>query len=159
VTVRELSSLGAPRTVGTAAASVTCVTLCPDGVTGMAGSVEGRLMRFHLDRPERYRAFEDRLSRAREALQRDRRDPAGLLAFGQWFAFRGLHGWAADLLAEARDLGADVPAIELARCYWQLGRHDDAARELRAALARREAPPEYLTLCLDAVTHPPTTRP
>jgi hypothetical protein len=39
----------------------------------------------------------------------------------------------------------------MARCYWKLGRVDDATREFRDAFSKKEAPAQYLELCLSAV--------
>jgi hypothetical protein len=78
---------------------------------------------------------------------------------GNWYAFRGIHDWAASMLERARAAGADVSPLLLARCYWQLDQREDAAREFRAAIQRNEAPAEYLTLCLNAVNAPPANLP
>jgi hypothetical protein len=75
-----------------------------------------------------------------------------LATLGEWYAFRGVHDWALDCLTKARARGVDVPSLVLARCYWQLARTKEAADEFRNALTRREAPADYLRLCLDAVT-------
>jgi hypothetical protein len=82
-------------------------------------------------------------------------DAAALAAFGRWYAFRGVHDWAAEFLEKAREGGADVASLELARVYWQSGNRDAAAAEFRAAMERKEADPNYLELCLQAVESPP----
>jgi Flp pilus assembly protein TadD len=79
-------------------------------------------------------------------------DPAALATIGQWYAFRGDHEWAAQLLTRARAGGAKVSALTLARCYWQLGRPADAAREFARARDAGEAPRDYLNLCIAATT-------
>jgi hypothetical protein len=46
----------------------------------------------------------------------------------------------------------------LARCYWQLNRPAEAAREFRNAIAAGEANAMYLNLCVSAATaRQPTT--
>ena len=47
--------------------------------------------------------------------------------------------------------GAKISSLELARLYWQVGRRDDAIREFRQAIEHKEAPADYLELCLGAV--------
>jgi len=61
---------------------------------------------------------------------------------------------AVPLLERALAAGAAGPALTLARCYWQSNRPADAAREFRRAIAQKEAPGEYLQLCLEAVERP-----
>ena len=63
-----------------------------------------------------------------------------------------MYDWAAEFLEEAQQAGGDVSHLELARCYWQLGRREDAAREFRQAITHQEAPKDYLQLCVQAVT-------
>ena len=134
---------------------ITSVAFCRDGVTVLAGSQDGHLRRWQLDRPARYDEFAKSLPRARDALAMDPADGKALAVFGRWYAFRGVYDWAAEFLEKARERGADVTSLDLARCYWQLGRRADAAREFGEAIRRNEAPREYLELCLNAVTEPP----
>jgi WD40 repeat protein len=82
----------------------------------------------------------------------DPADGAALARLGEWYAFRGVNDWAMQLLEDARKHGANVSSLTLARCYWQLGRPHDAAREFRAALQRQEALANYIDLCLTVVT-------
>jgi len=74
-----------------------------------------------------------------------------------------VYAWAADLYGQARAAGVEVRSLDLARCYWRLGRLSEAREEFRAAAARNEASAKYLTLCLEAVgsdiARPPTTLP
>ena len=80
-------------------------------------------------------------------------DGAALATLGEWYAFRGVHDWAVEFLVKARANGAPVSSLTLARCYWQLNRTTEAAGEFRTALARSEAPADYLRLCLAAVAN------
>jgi WD40 repeat protein len=104
-----------------------------------------------LGRVADYRRFEPRVASARAALQANPSDGRALLTMAQWYDFRGVHDWAADLYGRARAAGADVRNLDLARCYWRLGRLPEARDAFRAAAARNEASAKYLTLCLDAV--------
>jgi hypothetical protein len=83
-------------------------------------------------------------------------DPAALATVGEWYAFRGDHEWAEQLLVRARGGGAKVSALTLARCYWQLGRPADAAREFTKARDDGEASRDYLNLCIAATTREST---
>jgi WD40 repeat protein/serine/threonine protein kinase len=107
---------------------------------------------WNLDRVADYRRFEPRVASARAALAAKPDDAGALLTMAQWYDFRGVYAWAADLYAQARAAGADVRSLDLARCYWRLGRLPEARDEFRTAAARNEASAKYLTLCLEAVT-------
>ena len=92
------------------------------------------------------------LAAARARLTSGSEDPAALASVGRWYAFRGDHEWAEQLLTRARARGANVSALTLARCYWALGRPADAAREFARARDAGEAPREYLNWCIAATT-------
>jgi WD40 repeat protein len=77
---------------------------------------------------------------------------AGSAELGAWYAFRGLWGWAAELLDEARAGGAKVSSLTLARALWMKGDLGGAKREFERALAEKEAPESYLQICLKAVS-------
>jgi hypothetical protein len=72
------------------------------------------------------------------------------MTFARWYAFRSIHDWAAEFFEKARAAGGDVPNLELARSYWQLGRNEGAGHEFRRAVDRHAAPADYLSLCLQA---------
>ena len=82
---------------------------------------------------------------------RNPHDPKALAAFARWYAFRGVYDWAADFFEQARAVGGVIQSLEIARCHWQLGNRDDAAREFRNAQAHHEAPSRYIERCLSAV--------
>src|SRR5204863_6509612 len=74
-----------------------------------------------------------------------------LSALADWYAFRGVDDWAADCFERAREMGAPISSLQLARCYWKVGRREDAEREFRLAITGKEAPADYLSACLRAV--------
>jgi hypothetical protein len=121
----------------------------PAGDCAIASS-GGQLVRIEVGSALRHLAFAPRLEDARATLARSPDDAAALATLGEWYAFRGINDWAATTLEQARAAGAKVSPLMLARCYWQSGRPRDAAREFRAARAAREAPADYLSLCLAA---------
>ena len=132
----------------------TSVAFCGDGATMLAGSYDGLIRRWQLDRPRRYREFAQSVPAAREALARNANDAEALAVFGRWYAFRGVYDWAAEFLEKARERGSDVSSLGLARCYWHLDRRADAAREFGEAIRRNEAPRDYLELCRSALAKP-----
>jgi hypothetical protein len=93
-------------------------------------SRESVLRTFMLDRPAEARRFvNDRLPAARRALRDDPTDPAALRTLGEWYAFRGLDETALSFFERANVRDPNGPALPLARCYWNLDRPSDAARE------------------------------
>jgi tetratricopeptide (TPR) repeat protein len=126
-----------------------------DAATIFSGARDGLILRWSLDRPHQYTQFATELAKARQMLQNDPDDAAASILFARWYAFRGLHAWAVNFLERARAAGGDVSSLELARAYWHLGRAEQAQRELQRALEQKEAPVEYVDLCLRAVAAPP----
>ena len=102
-------------------------------------------------RAVQYDQLEPRLAVARRAIQSNPDDPAALAILGEWYAFRGMWDWGAELLERARAAGGEVPAVTLARCYWQTGDVAKARREFERAMERKEAPDLYLNLCIEAL--------
>jgi WD40 repeat protein len=135
----------------------TSVAFCRDSATVLVGSYDGLIRRWQLNRPQRYREFMQSVPAAREALARDPNDSGALATFGRWYAFRGVHDWAAEFFERAREAGgtATVSSVAMARSYWRLNRRHEARREFESALRRNEAPRDYLELCLSAVTKVP----
>jgi WD40 repeat protein len=130
------------------------LALAPDGrlaLVAIKGTRHGAVGLYDFHLPSLYADYQSRLAGAREALQRRPDDPGALATFGQWYAFRGVLGWAADFFERARRGGAQVSPLELGRVYWRQGDLAGAQRELEAALARQEAPADYLRLCLTAI--------
>jgi len=112
-----------------------------------------------LSRSEGQLAWAPRLEAARPALDLKRERCRGARDSGRMVRVPRVHDWAIDMLSQARANGADVSPLTLARCYWQMDRTSDAATEFRNALTRKEAPAEYLNLCLDAVMMPRAAAP
>lgn len=125
-----------------------------DGTTVLAAqmSPSGGVNVLDLSRPLQSRQWVARLEQCRGLLGDPSRRAEALLAYGQWYAFRGVWDVAAELLGEARRGGAAVSAVELARCYWRAGDGASASREFEKALALAggDAESTYLSLCLRA---------
>jgi WD40 repeat protein/tRNA A-37 threonylcarbamoyl transferase component Bud32 len=121
----------------------------PDGNSIISAGQDGALCKWDFSRPALYRRFEKRLPAAREALAKDPQNADGLLAFGEWYAFRGDWELAATLLGRARAKGASVSLLLLARCLRRSGDPDAAIPEFHAAIQAGEAPGSFLKLCID----------
>jgi hypothetical protein len=133
---------------------VMTVTASPDGRRVAASVSDGSVRLIDLERPEHYRAFEAMIATAQgeqPATLDERLEADVLRAFGHWYAFRGVHDWAADFYEGARVAGGEIPYLDVARSYWRLGRLEDARREFAVAADRGEASPLYLRLCMAAV--------
>lgn len=155
ISVWELGSRKLVRELKGHKDGVTSLVFCANGNTAMSGSRDGTIRRWEWNRPAHYKDFAETIPIARKALAGNSSDADALATFGRWYAFRGLHDWAAKFLEKARDSGASVTSLELARSYWQSGQLENAAREFRQAIERQESAPTYLNLCLQAVTSPP----
>ena len=117
-----------------------------------------------LSLPAKLRQLWPRVGLAREALQRDPKDGAALRTLGSWYAIRRQWGPAAEVLAAARDAGADVSPLELGRCYWSEGDAERARAEFARAVALAKAKGDdaemrYLELCLVAIRRNEPTDP
>ena len=157
---------------------VSSVAFSPDGQSVLSGSHDKTLQLRDFSRPARYREFDAKLPRAREAIQKNENDADGWKTFGEWYAFRGVNDWAVEMLEKARKNGADLSPLTLARCYWLLSEDEHepadkrpahrtaAAAEFQKEIARVKAQPVaqdakaklareqeelYLSLCLQAV--------
>ncbi|MCY3018777.1 MAG: serine/threonine protein kinase [Planctomycetota bacterium] len=160
---------------------VSRVAFSPDGELVLSGSVDKTLHLRDFTRPARYREFDVRLPKAREALQKNENDAEALKTFGEWYAFRGVNDWAVEFLEKARKNGVEVSPLILGRCYWLLSEDEHepkdkrpahraaAAAEFQNEIARVKARPVpqdpkaklareqeelYLSLCLQAVSKP-----
>jgi tetratricopeptide (TPR) repeat protein len=91
------------------------------------------------------------LPEAQQQLARNPDDAGAVATFGRWYAFRGQEELALAFLEKARKAGGEVSSLELARCYWRLGQRDEAEHALQSAIEAKEAPEDYLRLCLAAV--------
>jgi hypothetical protein len=118
----------------------------------LVSASDGFLQIRDLRRPARYREFNQLLIDARQTLQtKNPNDAASLKVLGEWYAFRGVWEWGVEFLEMARQQGADVSSLTLARCYSKLARPEEAQREFALALTRKEAPEVYLKLCSNAI--------
>jgi WD40 repeat protein/serine/threonine protein kinase len=163
---------------------ISSLTFSPDGKSVLSGSDDNMLHLRDFSRPARYREFDAKLPKTREALQKNENDAEALKTFGEWYAFRGVNDWAVDFLQRARKGGADVSPLTLAQCYWQLSEDEHepqekrpahraaAAAEFQKEIARVKAQPApqdpkarlareqeelYLDLCHQAVSKPKET--
>ena len=136
------------------------LAVSPSGTVILSGDVSGRIRKWDLSEPVRYRDFARDVPNLPQLLDADPGNAQALLRLGEWYAFRGQDAWALECLDRARAAGATVSPLMLARVYWSLDRPADAAREFRAAIANREAPKPYLDLCLAAaIERQSSTRP
>jgi WD40 repeat protein len=130
-------------------AAVRELAVSADGKTILSGDINGIVRKWDLTRPRMFLKFVD-VPLLPDTLDADPDNAAALKRLGEWYAFRGRHDWAVECLERLRRQGGDVSHLRLARCYWQLNRPTDAAREFRDAIAANEAPPAYLNLCAAA---------
>jgi WD40 repeat protein/serine/threonine protein kinase len=149
---KDLSVAKEIRTFTGHAAAVTSVAFAPDGRGVLSGSADMTLKFWDFSRGAAQRSFEPRVANAQAALQQNPSDAAALATLGEWYAFRGMDQWAVDFLVRARDGGAAVAPLTLARCYWNLGQPAEARREFQAALDQSKDPGEqrYLGWCIKA---------
>ncbi len=136
---------------------VTGVAVGPDGRTALSASHDKTLKLWDFSRGVTERAFEVRVAAAQATLQDSPGDPASLATLGEWYAFRAMHHWAVDLLVRARERGAAVAPLVLARCYWNLNRNADARREFQIAQEQSKDAGErtYLGWCIQAIDTEP----
>ncbi len=132
---------------------VTSVAIAADGQTVLSGSYDKTLRLWDFKRGVAHRAFERRVAAAQARLQLAAGDPVALATLGEWYAFRGMDLWAVELLSRARERGAAVAPLTLARCYWNLNRNGEARREFQIALEQSKDPGErtYLGWCIQAI--------
>jgi hypothetical protein len=136
---------------------VSSVAIAPDSRTVVSGSTDKTLRVWNFARGVAQRAFEPRVAAAQARLQQAPGDSAALATLGEWYAFRGLDHWSVELLVRAREQGAAVAPLTLARCYWNLNRSADARREFQIALEQSTDPAErtYLGWCIQAIDTEP----
>jgi len=136
------------------------VAIAPNGRTALSGSWDYTLKLWDFARGSAQRDFEPRVAAAQQKLQQSTNDTAALATLGEWYAFRGLDHWAIDLLTRARERGAAVAPLTLARCYWNLDRLAEARKEFQTALEQSEDKAErtYLGWCLEVIDTEPQLR-
>jgi predicted NACHT family NTPase len=140
------------RTFAGQGATIVSLAAAPDGRSFVTGAQDGTLRLWSTARGTGYFSFDQRNIEQAQADLAQNPNSADLQAVvGEWYAFRGMDAWAADLLSHARKGGGQVSPLMLARCYWKLGRATDAMQEFEAALqaATNDSTRFYLQLCLD----------
>jgi WD40 repeat protein/serine/threonine protein kinase len=132
------------------------VALASDGRTALSGSLDRTLKLWDFARGTAHRDFEPRVAAAQAKLRQTPGDPAALQTLGEWYAFCGMDQWAVELLARAREGGAAVAPLTLARSYWNLNRNEETRREFQTALeqSRDAAERTYLGWCMSALSMP-----
>lgn len=130
---------------------VSSIAVSGDGGIVISGDETGAILLWNLFRTTVYREFEPRLRRAGETLRNGTENPQSLAILGEWYAFRGICPWAIEFLEKAREGGAFVSSLMLARCYWENNDFGASIREFQTAIELKEAPDHYLALCLAAV--------
>ncbi len=128
---------------------VSSIAIAADGRSVLTGSYDRSLRLWDFSRGVAQRALEPRVALAQARLTQDPADPSALATLGQWYAFRGRDHWAVELLTRARDHGAAVDPLTLARCYWNLNRTGEAKREFQIATqqAKDSGKARYLATC------------
>jgi len=132
---------------------VRSVAFAPNGRFAVSGSSDGTLKLWDFSGGTAQREFEPRVAAAQAILQHAANDPAALATLGEWYAFRGMDAWAVDFLTRAREGGAGVSPLTLARCYWNVNRDADARREFQVALEQSKDGYErtYLGWCIQRI--------
>ncbi len=134
-------------------APITALAVSVDGTMILSADEAGAVHKWDLSRPAQDRAMQLPLNGLPPRIDNPPAgDPAAIAKLGEWYALRGRDDWAAECLERGRAAGVAVSPLMLARCYWKLHRYDAAAREFGAALAAKEAPADYLELCLATVS-------
>ena len=128
------------------AEAIRSLALSTDGRLALVGCEDGALKLWDFSQVRTHRQFEERLARARVVAQATPDNPEALATFGEWYAFRGVSGWAVDLLRRAEKAGARVSPLMLGRSYWRQGDFPAARRQLHQAMEENEAPLGYLQL-------------
>jgi WD40 repeat protein len=153
----DLSSGKEIRTFTGHSRRVNCVAISPDGRMVLSGGDEKTLQLRDFTRGPAQREFEPKVAEAQEKLRQSASDPASLVILGEWYAFRGMDQWAVELLTKARERGAAVAPLTLARCYWNLDQLPEARKEFQIALDQSTDAAEqtYLSLCIAGIDTEP----
>jgi WD40 repeat protein len=131
--------------------AVTAVAFRPIELGVVSADSGGTLIVWDVARVRHELEFEPKLIEVRQRLQHNPADAAALATLGEWYAFRGCWDWAAELLEQARQRGADVSSVTLAHADWEADRSDAARGEFRRALVHNEFSQSYLSLWLHAL--------
>jgi WD40 repeat protein len=109
-----------PRTFAGHRGSVHALGASADGMCVASGGDDQNLCLWDFGRVAKEREFERTVPGACQALSRDPGSSKALATLGDWYAFRGKDEWAVSCLEQARQQGAEVSSLSLARCYWRL---------------------------------------
>lgn len=143
--------------------TVRTIVFSPDGHSFLSGDLNGNLKLWDLTAADVDEKNLSITAAARVAADKSPEDPAAaahlFAALGNEYAFRGLSTWAAHALEKARAGNVPVSPLLLGRSYWRSGDRAAAQREWVKAIAQKEAPEAYLSLCLEAITGKPATQP
>jgi WD40 repeat protein/predicted Ser/Thr protein kinase len=122
--------------------------LSPDGRLALVGNDDGSMNFLDFSYLRQERAIAARLPSARAALQRSPDDASALATLGEWYAFRGVSGWALEVLGRAQAGGASISPLVLGRSHWQEGDFGKAKVEFERARAASVAPAHYLDIIM-----------
>jgi WD40 repeat protein/tRNA A-37 threonylcarbamoyl transferase component Bud32 len=123
----------------------------PKGDLVVSASADSDIGIWELSRAETDRRLGIAAAQARLKLQGNTNDSASLRVLGQWYEHRGIWPWAIELFEQARNCGADVAHLSLARCYWNNNQLKAADQEFILAEKAQEAPAYYTRLCQQAI--------
>jgi WD40 repeat protein/tRNA A-37 threonylcarbamoyl transferase component Bud32 len=126
------------------------VSFAPDGRT-VISSGRNQVKLWDLRRASTYSRLQAGAIKAQAILETNRGEHTSLETLGEWYAFRGIWGYAAQLFDDARRYGGDVPFYSLAQCYWQEGQLGKAQDVLREAAGQSGKTAQRVRLRLRAV--------
>jgi len=129
---------------------VRCVALAPDERRILASGKGWRL--WDVSGAGRLEELQRELPDAWRRQGEGKATASDLERIGRWYELHGYPDWASMFLERANQLNPDHTAVlPLARCYWTLGQQERARQAFAKAVERKEAPAEYLRLCLGAL--------
>ncbi|MEK7866079.1 MAG: protein kinase [Planctomycetota bacterium] len=111
----------------------------------------GTVIELNGDLPARMRGFAPRVEAAISRLASEPGSAEALATLAEWYAFRGVWDWAAELFERARLAGASIDGRLLLTAYWRLDRAEDARRELARLREARELSPFDASLLLAGI--------
>ena len=100
--------------------------------------------------PARYRETLPKLEAAR-LKARDGADPESLKIIGEWYWECGVFDWAADVLQKAKEGGADVSPLLIARAHWAGGNESASAAWAKEAAKDTGGTDPYANLWIKTI--------
>jgi hypothetical protein len=125
------------------------VAFAPQGRQTIIAGNPLKLLDF--DRVAEFQTREKALGEAWTMVQTSPTNGPALRILAEWYEFREVWDWAAELYRQAREQGAVVSSLSVARCLWHQNLFEEAYAEMSEARAKREAPEDYLDCCLGAI--------